>query len=489
MRSFLVLGGLCFGLAEIIQAAPQVTADMDPNRFHEKKVDTRALTFNEAVALMQQNSSKLAASEAGVKSSELQKEALKGLGGPQLLVTGRWGYHDLNLALPVSKLKAMEINLADNFLQNRIPTWIQPLLNHDKVPLGPAVEKMYIKGEDHFGAAILMWPIYTGGLVTSVKKLSVGRLHEEQANDAKTYAEEHRKLVERYFGAVLLREVAKIRREAVGVVAHHDYLAQRAMEEGVIAKVERLQATVALADAKKNALKAKNDSELAELALNKLLALEEEVVEKTPLFVHKEFLQSKEELIELALQEHPGEKRVKAKKQQAQALKTASTAAWKPTVSLVAIHELKRHKANKMVGVNVGWLLYSSVDRRKMAKAAEEKLRQAELSQQDADSDIKLLIEKDWRALENARETFFALDSNLKAAKEYMRLREKGLEQGVSTFTDLRDAQINLEKNQTERLKAALDYVIALNELVTSAGHPELFEKFLATSELKITQK
>ena len=71
-----------------------------------------------------------------------------------------------------------------------------------------------------------------------------------------------------------------------------------------------------------------------------------------------------------------------------------------------------------------------------------------------------------------------------------MRLREKGLEQGVSTFTDLRDAQINLEKNQTERLKAALDYVIALNELVTSAGHPELFEKFLATSdELKITQK
>ena len=144
MRSFLVLGGLCFGLAEIIQAAPQVTADMDPNRFHEKKVDTRALTFNEAVALMQQNSSKLAASEAGVKSSELQKEALKGLGGPQLLVTGRWGYHDLNLALPVSKLKAMEINLADNFLQNRIPTWIQPLLNHDEVPLGPAVEKMYL---------------------------------------------------------------------------------------------------------------------------------------------------------------------------------------------------------------------------------------------------------------------------------------------------------------------------------------------------------
>ena len=44
---------------------------------------------------------------------------------------------------------------------------------------------MYIKGEDHFGAAILMWPIYTGGLVTSVKKLSVGRLHEEQANDAR----------------------------------------------------------------------------------------------------------------------------------------------------------------------------------------------------------------------------------------------------------------------------------------------------------------
>lgn len=490
MRSFLVLGGLCFGLIGIAQAAPQVTTDIDHNLLQEKRMGARALTFNEALALMQQNSSKLAASKAGVRSSELQKEALKGLGGPQLLVTGHWGYHDLNLTLPVSELKAMEINLADSFLQNRIPAWIQPILNHNEIPLGAAVEKMPIKGRDHFGAAILTWPIYTGGLITSIKKLSTGRLHEEQANDSKTYAEEHGKLVERYFGAVLLRQVAKIRREAVEVVARHDYLAQRAMEEGVIAKVERLQATVALAEAKKNALKAQNDSEMADLALNKLLALDDEVFEKTPLFVHREPLQSKEEFIELALQEHPGEKLVKAKKQQAQALKTASTAAWKPTVSLLGIHELKRHQANKMVGINVGWLVYSSVDRRKMAKAAEEKLKQAELSQQDVDSDIKLLIEKDWRALENARETFFALDSNLKAAEEYMRLREKGLEQGVSTFTDLQDAQINLEKNQTERLKAALDYVMALNELVTSAGHPELFEKFLATSdEVKITQK
>ncbi|MBN3859963.1 TolC family protein [Neisseriaceae bacterium PsAf] len=445
------------------------------------------ISFLEAVNIIQNESPKIAASKASVQSQIYQNEAVSGLGRPNILLTSTWGYYNLNLDVGMDRFREIGLDLADTIIDERVPSILKPFFrssNHYELT-GDQYE-MQLKGHTKSTGALLVWPVYTGGLITAVKNISEAKVEEMNANDLQTYSDTHRTLVERYFGSQLLRQVMQLRQDAVKAIAHHDYTAKRMMEEGLISKVERLQASVALEDAKRNAEKAINDSQLADLALQKMLLRNYPVQTKTPLFVHKEALSGSDYFATIALEKHPGLALVKAKKDQAKGLKKASDSRWKPNLAVVGYHELDNHKANKMIGVNASWTLYSSISRSKMQKSAQQKIVQAELTEQQARDDIALLIEKNWREVENARETFFALQSNLDVANEYLRLRTRGLQEGINTMSDLIDAEVNLEKAKTERLKAAYDYIIALNELATSTGQPELFEEFLKTSDIRL---
>ena len=108
---------------------------------------------------------------------------------------------------------------------------------------------------------------------------------------------------------------------------------------------------------------------------------------------------------------------------------------------------------------------------------------QAELTEQQARSDIALLVEKRWLALEQARRAYFALQPGLELADEVLRLRISGLKAGTSTTLDLIDAQVNQAKAQTERAQAAHDYVKALADLLEACGLSEDFGKYMARAD------
>lgn len=465
----MILGGLIAlpqALAQPYAVAPSDTASDN----HYSAGPARALPFDEAQAMLTQYSPRLAAASAGVESKSEQQKSLALLGGPAVLLSA----DSINYKLDA------DINL--NRLGNNIGS--------GNLPLPPAIDIPDInvkrKGNLHTANALVVWPLYTGGKITGAKNFSAAQTDEAVADARGANAEVYTQLVSRYFGSQLAQMAANLRQDAVRAISVHDKTAQRMLEEGLIARVERLQTKVAFEDAKRQAEKAANDAKVASAALQRLLQSDYPITPSTPLFISQKKLPPLDEFIEAALSNHPGLAKVAAKKEQAEALHKIDEARWKPSVSVFAQQQLKSNNPNRIVGVNVHWALWSGIDRPSSGRSGQARIRQAEYTDLQAREDISLLVEKNWRDVDNARQAYFALNSNIELAEEFLRLRQAGLREGVSTMSELIDAQVNLTKSKTERAQAANDYIQSLVQLLSSAGMPEQFQQYLNSADIRV---
>ncbi len=420
--------------------------------------------------MLAEYSPQLAAAAAGIESKSERQKSLALLGSPTVMLTA----NSINYKL--------DADISLNQLGNSIAG--------GNLPLPPTIDipdvNVKRRGNLNTANALVVWPLYTGGKITGAKNFSAAQTNEAVADARDADAAVYTQLVTRYFGSQLAQMAASLRQEALRALSVHDRTAQRMLEEGLIARVERLQTKVALEDAKRLAEKAQNDAKVASMALQRLLQSDYPILPSTPLFISNKKLPPLDDFIEAALSNHPGLAKVAAKKEQAEALHKIDEARWKPSVSVFAQQQLKSHDANRIIGVNVHWALWSGIDRPSSGRSGQARIRQAEYTDLQAREDISLLVEKNWREVDNARQAYFALSSNIELAEEFLRLRQAGLREGVSTMSDLIDAQVNLTKSKTERAQAANDYVQSLIQLLSSAGMPEQFTQYLNAADVRV---
>lgn len=167
---------------------------------------------------------------------------------------------------------------------------------------------------------------------------------------------------------------------------------------------------------------------------------------------------------------------------------SGSQALRKPQVLAFGTREVNTQgKPNWVAGMAVRWTLWDSIDRDKLAAAGQRSVEQAELTDQQVRSDIALLVEKNWLALEQARTRYQSGQAQEDLARELLRLRTAGLKEGTSTSLELIDAQLNVAKVQTERASAANDYVQALAALLESTGQTDALEQYMAREDILMT--
>ncbi|XDZ52215.1 TolC family protein [Neisseriaceae bacterium CLB008] len=466
--SFLLILGALTG--PTLAQAEAVTAATTTLEQAYGPAPARALGFIEAQAMLTEYSPQLAAATAGVESKSERQQSLALLGGPSVFLTA----DSVNYKL--------DADISLNRLGNTIAG--------GSLPLPPSIDVPDVnvkrKGNLNTANALVVWPLYTGGKVTGAKKFSAAQTNEAVADARDADAQVYTQLVTRYFGSQLAQMAANLRQDAVRAISLHDKTAQRMLDEGLIARVERLQTKVALEDAKRLAEKAQNDAKVASMALQRLLQSDYPITPSTPLFISRQKLPPLDDFIAAALSNHPGLAKVAAKKEQAEALHHIDESRWKPSVTVFAQQQLKSSNANRIVGVNVHWALWSSMDRPSSGRSGLAQIRQAEYTDLQAREDISLFVEKNWREVDNARQAYFALSSNIELAEEFLRLRQAGLREGVSTLSDLVDAQVNLTKSKTERAQAANDYIQSLMMLLSSAGMPEQFVQYLNSADVRV---
>lgn len=438
------------------------------------------LSFEQARSMLLSGSDQLAASASAVESARLQREGMQGLGGPSVALTG--------MAYRYAASADIDLDPARQALQGALGQ-LPPGLGA-AIPQLPGLPPSWnVQREDTRASASvsLVWPVYMGGLGDAVRGGLEAKTDEALADAQATASSVQSLLVQRYFGAQLAQRAAWLREQAVRGVQAHDAAAQSMLRTGVISQLERLQAQAALADAEQQARKARDDARLSATALARTVKTAALVAPSTPLFVQSRPLPPLQGFIDTAHQHHPGLDKVQAKRRQAGALHEAQEALRKPQVLGFGLRELNTQgKPNWVAGVAVRWTLWDSIDRDALAASSQRSIEQAERTQAQALSDIALLVEKHWLAVEQARTQYLAQQAQEDLARELLRLRTAALREGTGTTLELIDAQLNLAKVQTQRAETANQYVQALAALLESTGQSDSFAQYLAQADIQI---
>jgi len=441
----------------------------------------QSLSFDAAWQQVKGGSERLLAARAAVQSKTLQGEGLQGLDGPTVTVAGAsYAYSatvDLNLD-PVNQRLAQ--------LGQALPISLAKLLPPPSAIQLPQNYNYTSNTSDTRAWLSAMWPLYVGGATDATRAFVAAQAGEAQADEQRTEHELMTQLVQRYFGSQLAAKAAQLREAAYQNVAEHDRAVEKMLTAGVVSRVERLQARAATEEARRNAQKARDDADLSTIALARTVRAVASVAPDSPLFVSTTPVQPLAYFTEAALLHHPGLAKVAAKKTQAEQLHAGEQALRKPQLFAFAQHQIATEHPDWVAGLGVRWTLFDALDRDKLASASLQQIAQAEHSDAQARSDIALLIERNWRLLEQARRQFISLQPGVDVAQEVLRLRVAGLREGTSTTMDLMDAETSVVKVQTERAQAAYDYVVALANLLEGCGLSEQFATYMARADVKV---
>lgn len=452
--------------------------------FHGAQAQTPAgtpLSFEAAWNRVKSQSDKLAAAQAAVDHKALQEQGIEGLGRPSLsLGAASFAYSaHLDVSLdPVNQKLAQA--------SGQMPVPLQNLPVPQSMPQLPA---MYSYKKESTGSSASLsgiWPLYEGGAAEAARSLVGAQRDEAFADLLHTRFELGTLLTQRYFGAQLAAKAAGLREAALHNVSEHDAAAEKMLQGGLISKVERLQVRAAFEDARRNALKAREDANLAAAALARTLKLDGQVQAQTPLFVLSMPVESLGHFTEAALRNHPGLAKVAAKKSQAIALHEGQGAGRKPQVFVFGQHGLEEKNPDWVAGIGLRWTLYNGLDNSKLDAASAQQVAQAELTDAQARSDIALLVERNWRLLEQARRQFASLQPSVDLSLELLRLRKAAVREGTGTALELMDAETNAAKIQTERAQAAYEFDLALANLLESCGLSEDYATYVARADILV---
>ncbi len=447
-------------LAQPAQAQAQAEAGID---------------YAEALRQMQASAGSVDGARLDFQAKQLQAEALRRIDGPDLRLSGFAGRVSTTLSVDTSNIA----QLANPVLDSLPPL---PGLNLPEIPPVLGVDRVF---DVRSLGLNTVWPVYTGGRLDAVKQVAAGRADEAGASVQAAQDEAATQLAERYFTVQLARAAWQLRGEALEVAREHQRMALKMERSGLIAKVERLKADVAVDNAQREAAKAGSDLEIAQLALRRLLAAPGAVTPTTPLFVHAQPPGSLASFIDAAMASNAAWKQIASKRKQAEGAVQLQGRAYSPTVIGVASYNLNRgssSRANWLVGVSVNIALVERIDRAKMMSAARLEQQRVEAVAEQAGRDIPTLAESQWRAMEDARLRYLAMASAIDLAHETLRLAQVAFRNGQASSSDVADASLNVTKTSLERTQAAYEYVMALARLLGTAGAPDRLSTLARTA-------
>jgi outer membrane protein TolC len=444
------------------------------------------LDLAQAIARASQHSGKLGGAQAAIEQAQAQVEAAQGLGGPVLALSALGYSFDRTQSVSLQPF-AGQINGLINGLP--IPPGLLPI--PIDIPSIPDSVNLRLRKTGAAGFVNGLLPLYTGGRIEGVRHVAVGRAAEAVANGQQEGDEVLATLLQRYFGVQAAARLAAVREAALAGVASHLETAKRLEAAGLIARVERLQADVAFANAGRDVAKARHDLALAQRALASMLDLTvsasaPDLPLATPLFVDSQPLPPLDGYIARSLDAHPGLAVVRAKRAQASALGEIEHGVHKPSVFAFGVVEPHKLRPDWMLGVAFNWVLVDGIDRDALQRSTLASERRVDASERQARADIALLVERNYRNVDQARVRFLSLRADDELAREMLRLRQKGLNAGTSTSLDLIDAQLNLAKVQAEQAGAAFDYSQALAALLGATGDLGQFAQRAASADIQL---
>ena len=433
------------------------------------------LSFADALARARAGNEQVLAARAEERQRAEERKAARGLYFPTVSFDPVYTHLGEEILLDLDPIRSVILTLHPNVPSARVPSFEETLFKQDMLRL-PLTAR---------------WPLFTGGRIRAANRAAEARVGDAAAQTRQTEEGVLRALVRAYFGLRLALEEAAVRADVLAGLEQHVRDARRLEEEGMIAKVERLHAEVAQAEAERQLKRARHDVEIARAALGNVMAADDPVADPaTPLFV-VETLDPLARFQEAALARHPALDRLAAQKTLAGQAVAAGKGAFFPEVFAYGLYETRKADLSPiepewMAGLGARFELFDGGARGKKLAAARAQQERVLLLDRKLRRDLGTLVEREYRGAEKAADQYRALGAARGLADENLRARTRAFEEGLGTSLEVVDARLAQAKVRLERLAAAYAFDDALAGLLEASGQGAELETLRAAGATEV---
>lgn len=455
----------------------------------------RMLSLDEAVAVTLTENPALKAAAYEERAAQQQRRAAIGLRMPQINVTGAYAYMAKDIGFDFNDLKGPVKEGVAGGLTALVQNGLIPA---DKIPtlqglLNPMMDAdWFLKVQDQslgFVGGQVSVPIWLGGKINAANRAAKinERTAAEQGNQTRNALISE--LVERYFGLALAMQVVEVRRQVVDGVRRHLEDAVALEKNGMIAQSERLYVEFKMAEAERELANAELQAQTIASALNSTLGQDNAWQPVTSMFI-VDRVEDVAYYQDLAQDRNPLLNQVSLKRQLAEEGVRAQRADFLPQVAAIGGGSFYNYQVAGLVprwavGVGVNIKIFDGLNREYKYSAAKQTVRRVGALQNKAGKDISVLVEKLYNQMMNYRNQMTSIDASLAFAEEYLRMKNAAFLEGMSSSTDLIDAELNLAGVRTERLQAAYNFDLLLAQLLEAAGISDEFSAYARRADAR----
>ena len=451
----------------------------------------RTLSLEEALEMTLSDNPAIRAAEFNRRAAQQERRAAIGLRMPQIGITGSYAYLGKDIEIDLNNMKAPVQNLAGQILQSgMIPSDYIPSIS--QMLSGAMAASWALPLQDRslgFVGGDVTVPLWMGGKINAANRAA--RINEQTARSQGIQQRNAlvSELVERYYGLALARQVVVVRQQVVDGVRKHLEDAAALEAQGMISRSEKLYVEFKMSEAERDLQNAQSQVETIAAALNSTIGQTDDYQPVTAMFI-LERIEPLDHFRTLAAERNPLLDQVDQKRRLAYEGVRAQRSSFLPQVVAMGGMSFYDYQVSKVlprwaVGVGVNFKLFDGLNREYKYSAAKQTVRRVEALQDKAGNDISVLVEKLYNQMENYRTQMASIEASLAFAEEYLKTKNAAFLEGMSSSTDLIDAELNLAKVKTERIEAVYRYDVSLAQLLEAAGISDEFTAYMRRQDAR----
>ena len=451
----------------------------------------RTLSLEEALEMTLSDNPAIRAAEFNRRAAQQERRATIGLRMPQIGITGSYAYLGKDIEIDLNNMKTPVQNLEGQILQSgMIPSDYIPSIS--QMLSGAMAASWALPLQDRslgFVGGDVTVPLWMGGKINAANRAA--RINEQTARSQGIQQRNAlvSELVERYYGLALARQVVVVRQQVVDGVRKHLEDAAALEAQGMISRSEKLYVEFKMSEAERDLQNAQSQVETIAAALNSTIGQTDDYQPVTAMFI-LERIEPLDHFRTLAAERNPLLDQVDQKRRLAYEGVRAQRSSFLPQVVAMGGMSFYDYQVSKVlprwaVGVGVNFKLFDGLNREYKYSAAKQTVRRVEALQDKAGNDISVLVEKLYNQMENYRTQMASIEASLAFAEEYLKTKNAAFLEGMSSSTDLIDAELNLAKVKTERIEAAYRYDVSLAQLLEAAGISDEFTAYMRRQDAR----
>jgi len=336
-----------------------------------------------------------------------------------------------------------------------------------QVPFGGGVAQFPLAERESLSyQAMTVLPLYTSGQLSG---------HIEAANSALLASKEIEsgkkldiklQVAESYIAVLRSSKSLQVVNSHVSSLTAHADDVKNMYEQGMVSRNDLLAAEVALADARQLAIKVENRLDISNSAYNRLLgrSLQQAVSleERQSVIFNQTLQQLTDKAINKRYELQVLQQQAKALTATAKAIRAQSG----PQVALMGGYDYKEndyqvHEGQWLVNLGMQWKIFDAGLISNKAKATERQAQALKQQYGDILSQVKLQVRKYWLDTQETQKRIKVTEASISQAEENLKVNRDRYENGLSTNTEVLDAETLRTRSLDNHANAIYDAVLA----------------------------